>query len=577
MGCHNTDCSGGCNCTCTTRYTGPEIECLGVSEGDSFETVISTIAQYVCNIQVDDGVGIEDISYDPDTGIVTVTTTDGTIYQTGDLRGEGVDHVSFTSSTGGGGAGQPGQTDTYTVWGDLSETINLGTFLVYNGIDGINANSNYGNTVFVDAVYGDNVTGTRERFDLPFLDIASAMSVALPGDNVWVRSGTYTEDLILQDNVDVFFESVQLNGKITDNGVALKSKVRGGLSIVYGSNDAIEAIGPGSDISVDLKEINSTGNSILADSNQEIETKLSVKVESIYNSEINYFISARGNSRLYVDILRSARTKDVTSDIAGFTAIELRNNFRGIIEFNCPYIFVGQTELTNGGILYNEDASTTDATVILNIGRFETTYNNPSPTERATINKKGASKAFMNIGRLECITRDGIHVIGDKPGYLYYSGRVVSQEGIAMRYSSNQKTIFKGSSLKRGNGGSDDNYVVVVGSPGLVPALTDGIETGYALEIADTEIIKESSGTDTTGAMVYKTGEPTINIKNSELYGYGTFSGGAVSTDGGPNTNIYFKNVNGNASLDALNVTDTSASGGNYTQDPSMDLFDYVD
>ena len=50
--------------------------------------------------------------------------------------GQDIDHTSFTSSTGGGGAGVAGETDTYTVWGDAGETINLGTFEVYNGDDG---------------------------------------------------------------------------------------------------------------------------------------------------------------------------------------------------------------------------------------------------------------------------------------------------------------------------------------------------------------------------------------------------------------------------------------------------------
>jgi hypothetical protein len=42
--------------------------------------------------------------------------------------GQGVDHVSLTSTSG--------LVDTYTVWGDVGETINLGTFDVTNGADG---------------------------------------------------------------------------------------------------------------------------------------------------------------------------------------------------------------------------------------------------------------------------------------------------------------------------------------------------------------------------------------------------------------------------------------------------------
>lgn len=53
-------------------------------------------------------------------------------------KGQSIDHVSFTSTTAISGLpNEPGEIDTYTVWGDVGETINLGTFDVYNGNDGI--------------------------------------------------------------------------------------------------------------------------------------------------------------------------------------------------------------------------------------------------------------------------------------------------------------------------------------------------------------------------------------------------------------------------------------------------------
>ena len=52
--------------------------------------------------------------------------------------GQSIDHTSFTSATGSPSTtpNKPGETDTYTVWGDVGETINLGTFDVYNGDNG---------------------------------------------------------------------------------------------------------------------------------------------------------------------------------------------------------------------------------------------------------------------------------------------------------------------------------------------------------------------------------------------------------------------------------------------------------
>jgi hypothetical protein len=104
MSCAKKTCSSNCRCnTVPLRFNGDDIACLGVNKGDSFEAVIRKVSDFVCNISFADG---ED--------------------------GQSVDHVSFTSSTGGS-AGLAGHTDTYTVWGDALETINLGTFIVYNG------------------------------------------------------------------------------------------------------------------------------------------------------------------------------------------------------------------------------------------------------------------------------------------------------------------------------------------------------------------------------------------------------------------------------------------------------------
>lgn len=53
------------------------------------------------------------------------------------LNGQSIDHIEFTSSTGtpSNVAGQAGETDTYTIWGNVGETINLGTFQIYNPED----------------------------------------------------------------------------------------------------------------------------------------------------------------------------------------------------------------------------------------------------------------------------------------------------------------------------------------------------------------------------------------------------------------------------------------------------------
>ena len=50
-----------------------------------------------------------------------------------------------------------------------------------------------GNTLWVDAVFGNDGTAVSDRQDLPWLTIGAALTAAVSGDIVRVRSGTYTE------------------------------------------------------------------------------------------------------------------------------------------------------------------------------------------------------------------------------------------------------------------------------------------------------------------------------------------------------------------------------------------------
>lgn len=64
-----------------------------------------------------------------------------------------------------------------------------------------------GNTLFVDAIYGNNGTGTPNRQDLPYLDIVIAQFFAVSGDTIYVRAGNYTSLSSLgKAGVNYYFE-----------------------------------------------------------------------------------------------------------------------------------------------------------------------------------------------------------------------------------------------------------------------------------------------------------------------------------------------------------------------------------
>lgn len=53
-----------------------------------------------------------------------------------------------------------------------------------------------GNSIWVDSVNGNDLTGQSGRQDLPFATVVSALAVAVSGDVVFVRPGVYTEGAI---------------------------------------------------------------------------------------------------------------------------------------------------------------------------------------------------------------------------------------------------------------------------------------------------------------------------------------------------------------------------------------------
>jgi hypothetical protein len=101
---------------------------------------------------------------------------------TNGVDGQDINHVSKTAGTSA-----PGTTDTYTVWGDLGETINLGTFTVYNGVNG-------GGAVDLSEYYKKTETYSKVEVDTKIADIP-------PTDLSGYYNKTKTETL-LSNKVD---------------------------------------------------------------------------------------------------------------------------------------------------------------------------------------------------------------------------------------------------------------------------------------------------------------------------------------------------------------------------------------
>jgi hypothetical protein len=72
--CNQTRCSCGSG---PTRYNGPNIDCIGLTAGTPYDEVVQLLAESLCDIPFEDGVGISEI-IDNEDGTVTIVLTDGT-------------------------------------------------------------------------------------------------------------------------------------------------------------------------------------------------------------------------------------------------------------------------------------------------------------------------------------------------------------------------------------------------------------------------------------------------------------------------------------------------------------------
>ena len=119
----------------------------------------------------------------------------------------------------------------------------------------------YGKTLWVDSdiLIGNDTTALRDRIDLPYRTIGAAITDAVAGDTVHIRTGSYTQDITLKNLVNIYCdEGVVINGKITDGGNPAVSVVSGNgiLQDTATTNQCIEITGNGSDVNINLNIVN---------------------------------------------------------------------------------------------------------------------------------------------------------------------------------------------------------------------------------------------------------------------------------------------------------------------------------
>ena len=123
---------------------------------------------------------------DPATGQITIVAEDADIFGIGNLAarppaGTGIGDMYIVSDSGLG---------IYRI--DLWDGAAWQSLSGGGGLSTVDT----GNTLWVDAVFGNDVTALVDRQDLPWVTILSALAAATSGDVVMVRPGTYVESAL---------------------------------------------------------------------------------------------------------------------------------------------------------------------------------------------------------------------------------------------------------------------------------------------------------------------------------------------------------------------------------------------
>ena len=197
------------------------------------------------------------------TGAIGPTGTAGSGF-TGPTGAVGLGITGPTGSTGATGSGPTGPTgDGFTgPTGPLGPTGPAGT-------GGGTGTSPVGLTIFVDSVFGNDLTAQPQNADRPYLTATAAVAAATPGFLIIVRPGIYTENSNLAKNgVNWYFEQgtiINSNAILFDTtGLTFNFSV-GGQGQFFSSNIVLNIAGAAnilfeanSIISAN-KAINSTG------------------------------------------------------------------------------------------------------------------------------------------------------------------------------------------------------------------------------------------------------------------------------------------------------------------------------
>jgi hypothetical protein len=487
-------------------------------------------------------------------------------------------------------------TDTYVTGGTynpLTKDINFSgnssetTFSV--DVSGISVDSKkYGNIIFVDKVYGDDFTADKNDPLKPFFTYSQAVSQAVSGDLIILRPGSYSENVILKDGVDIYgYSKTFILFSLTDNGVSVNCKIFGEMNLRN-----VSLTGADSNVEINCSDINS---GFFTSFNSTSGGKIKLNCKTITSNGVGININASNPDNSYdiscdniyswsasVYLINNSNLNlNVTGDIvinrptfAGVNTfvIEIRPIYNGVVNISCRNII---SESNRAVICVNNDGTAVynvTGELHVNCKKIESTFQtNTVEFVNSVIQDFGGTNIYINcklikaIGSTNCYHSSNFY---SSKKTVITGAEIISENNITIRPRGSRTLILNNCKITR-SGDIDDNRLLVMGQPTGYGGYFGGVTDFLRLEVNNSLFIKNGSILSEEPFIIIDGPNSKVNIKNCEIISDNTSSNiEAFYADSIAEGNIYFKNTVSNIDNNE-NITDISAVSG-FILDPNI-------
>ena len=270
-------------------------------------------------------------------------------------------------------------------------------FLGVQGFQGLNILP-INNTVFVDLQFGNDATGFREDETRPFQTFVAALSVAVPGDTIYVHPGSYVaSNLVLKDLVNWYFEQgatvTSPAGPIFVDTSPVSSSISGYAEFSSTNGEILRIVQP-SNIIIEATKYSTIGN---------IPNVAMFSTNSVTPSTINVtgkIFVAQGTAKV-LNVAQAASVT-VTSDIvtAESQFIFIGASASGSLVFSAKSMLGGENSATGLGAIYMASDS---FNLCLNCQRFNPTTMTQAIQVIVSPIVLGTTRAELNFQSVEVL------------------------------------------------------------------------------------------------------------------------------------------------------------------------------